>query len=59
MPRMLVVTEPAGPAGTDVMLSEHVATRDLASDHFTAQLVERIGWALADAESAERRPSEP
>ena len=27
-----------------------------ASDHFAAQLIERIGWALADAESTEHQP---
>jgi hypothetical protein len=56
MPRMLVTTEPLGQSETMVMLDEHVATGDLASDHFAAQLVERIGWALADAEDAEHRP---
>jgi len=55
MPRMLVMTEPAEQAHAEVMLSEHVATGDIASDHFAAQLVERIAWALADAERLERR----
>jgi len=55
MPRMLVMTEPAEQARAEVMLSEHVATGDIASDHFAAQLVERIAWALADAERLERR----
>ena len=55
MPRMLIMTEPAEQAPAEVMLSEHVATGDIASDHFAAQLVERIAWALADAEKAERR----
>ena len=55
MPRMLVITESADQVPTEVMLNEHLATGDLASDHFAAQLVERIAWALADAEQAERR----
>jgi len=38
------------------MLNEHLAAGDLASDHFAAQLVERITWALTDAEQAEHRP---
>jgi hypothetical protein len=37
------------------MLDEQIATSDLASGHFAAQLIERIGWALADAESSEHR----
>ena len=56
MPRMLVITESADQVPTEVMLNEHLATGDLASDHFTAQLVERITWALADAEQVEHRP---
>jgi len=56
VPRMLVMTESADQAPVEVMLNEHLAPSDLASDHFAAQLVERIAWALADAEQAERRP---
>jgi hypothetical protein len=56
LPRMLVMTEPTDHAPAEVMLSEHVATGDIASGHFATQLVERIAWALADAEQAERRP---
>ena len=55
MPRMLVTTESTDRATAAVLLDEHVATGDLTSSHFAAQLVERIGWALADAEQAERR----
>jgi hypothetical protein len=58
MPRMLVTTEPMDRTGTEVMLDERIATSDLDSDHFRTQLVERIGWALADAETLERRPRE-
>ena len=39
------------------LADEHIATSDLASDHFAAQLIERIGWALVDAESTERTPA--
>jgi hypothetical protein len=53
MPRILVTTEPIQKPDTGVMLDEHIATSDLASDHFAVQLIERIGWALADAESSE------
>jgi hypothetical protein len=56
MPRMLVMTESPDRARSEVMLDERVLVSDLASDHFAAQLVERIGWALADAESAEHVP---
>ena len=56
MPRMLVTTEPVDHVPAEVMLDEQVAPANLTSDHFAAQLVERIGWALGDAERAERRP---
>jgi hypothetical protein len=59
MPRMLVITESSDRSDREVMLDEQIATSDLDSDHFAAQLVERIGWALADAEVLERRPREP
>jgi hypothetical protein len=54
MPRMIVTTETRDRSNGEVLMDEQVATGDLASDHFAAQLVERIGWALADAESVER-----
>jgi hypothetical protein len=57
MPRMLVTTETLDRSGGEVLMDEQVATSDLASDHFATQLVERIGWALADAEGIERRTS--
>lgn len=56
MPRILVTTEGAREREATMTLSEHVATSDLASAHFAAQLIERVGWAVADAESAERAP---
>jgi hypothetical protein len=56
VPRMLVMTESPDQVPVEVMLNEHLAAGDLASDHFAAQLVERIAWALTDAEQAEQRP---
>jgi hypothetical protein len=53
MPRILVLTEPIQKPDDGVMLDEHIAASDLASNHFATQLIERIGWALADAESSE------
>ena len=42
MPRIFVTTEPVRKPDAGVMLDEHIATSDLASDHFAAQLIERI-----------------
>ena len=35
-------------------LKERVTASDINDAHFAAQLIERIGWALADAEHAEQ-----
>ena len=53
MPRILVTTEPIDKPDAGVMLDEKVATSDLASNHFADQLIERIGWAIVDAEGTE------
>jgi hypothetical protein len=37
-----------------VMLRERVSLADLESDHFAAQLVERLGWAVGDAHEVEQ-----
>jgi hypothetical protein len=36
------------------MLRERINVADFESDHFAAQLVERLGWAVGDAHEAER-----
>jgi hypothetical protein len=35
-------------------LKERVSASDIDNPHFSSQLIQRIGWALADAEEAER-----
>ena len=61
MPSVIVVAE----SETDVpsefnhergafQLKERVTSSDVRDPHVAAQLIERIGWALADAEDAER-----
>ena len=39
-----------------VMLRERVNVADFESDHFAAQLVERLGWAVSDAHDVEQEP---
>jgi hypothetical protein len=43
------------------MLRERVNVADFESQHFAAQLVERLGWAVEDADQVEREtsPAEP
>jgi hypothetical protein len=39
------------------MLRERINLTDFESDHFAAQLVERLGWAVSDAHDVEHEPS--
>jgi hypothetical protein len=57
MPQILVVTTDVhdDTDGT-VVYRERVSLSDLESDHFSGQLVERVGWAMLDAEQLEHRP---
>jgi hypothetical protein len=58
VPRILITTEAREEPDVLVMLDERIATSDLTSDHFAGQLVQRIAWALADAETTERKPGD-
>jgi hypothetical protein len=58
MPRIVVTTDPASELGGGFVLDERIAPTDLESDHFAAQLIERIAWALLDADHAEQRSSD-
>jgi hypothetical protein len=53
MPRVQVLTEGQGRTH-EVMLTEHVPAEMLANEHYADQLVERMGWALVDAEEHEQ-----
>jgi hypothetical protein len=56
MPQILVVTDLQGDAGnSDVVYRERISLSDLESDHFSGQLVERVGWAVLDADEIEHR----
>lgn len=35
---------------------ERVSLADLESDHFSAQLIERLGWAVVDADEDKHSP---
>jgi len=38
-----------------VVYRERVVLTDLESDHFSGQLVERVGWAVLDADEIEHK----
>jgi hypothetical protein len=55
MPRIIVTTDPSLlPDEAPVLLDEHVHSVHLSTGHAAAQLVERLAWAISDAEEAER-----
>jgi hypothetical protein len=52
MPRVQVLADVAG-REPEIMLTEHVDSEVLSDNYYAGQLVERMGWALADAEKHE------
>jgi hypothetical protein len=57
MPRITVTADPAEkppPHDAPVLLDEHVISSHLSDDHSAMQLIERLAWAISDAEEVER-----
>jgi len=55
MPRIIVTTDSqADNLAQPILLNEYVRSVHLSSDHAAAQLMERLAWAIGDAESSER-----
>ena len=55
MPRIIVTADPSEPCDdVPVLLGERVDSVHLSSDLAAAQLIERIAWAVGDAEHTER-----
>jgi hypothetical protein len=58
MPRVIVTIEEEQPrTNAPVLLNETVDSIHLDSDHAARQFVERLGWAISDAENLERAGS--
>jgi len=54
MPRIIVTTRPSRmPEDAEVLLDEDVHSVHLSTGHAAAQLIERLSWAISDAEDAE------
>jgi hypothetical protein len=47
-------TRPTQSTGTPVLLDERVSSIHLCDEHAAEQLIERLAWAVTDAEDAER-----
>ena len=53
MPTIIVMSNGGGDEGSAVVLSEDIQPEHLKSEHHSAQLIERVGWAVTDAKEAE------
>jgi hypothetical protein len=54
MPRVMVIADQNQQDQAQVLLDERVESVHLSDEHSAMQLVERLGWAISDAEDAER-----
>jgi hypothetical protein len=54
MARIIVTTEQDRGLDVPVLFDEQVCPDHLSDGHSAAQLIERLGWAVTDAEDAER-----
>jgi hypothetical protein len=59
MTQILVVADTPHDSDHAVVYRERVAPTDLESDHFSGQLIERVGWAVLDAEQLEHEDKDP
>ena len=59
MPQILIVADPPQDAPSTVVYRERISSTDLESDHFSGQLVERVGWAVLDADQLEHKEAQP
>jgi hypothetical protein len=53
MPKIIVEANPSDSADGERTFSERIVTQNLRSGHYNSQLLERLLWAVADAEAAE------
>ena len=55
MPRVIVITEDRKPGEEEsVLLDEQVQSIHLDTEHSAGQFIQRLGWAISDAEDVER-----
>ena len=53
MPRLIVRAETGSDHDDTIVHDERVLATNLDNEHSSAQLIERVGWALEDAEQLE------
>ncbi len=57
MPQILVLADSPQGSG-EVVYRERVARSSLESEYFAGQLMERVGWAVGDADELEHHSEE-
>jgi hypothetical protein len=58
MATIIVTADPTDSPNPPVLLQESVSSVHLSTGHSAAQLIERLAWAITDAETAERARSD-
>jgi hypothetical protein len=53
VPTIIVLSNEGVDQDSAVVFSENVQPEHIASEHHSAQLIERVGWAVTDAKEAE------
>jgi hypothetical protein len=54
MARIIVMADPTERPDAPVLLDERICSAHITDDHSATQLIERLSWAISDAENAER-----
>jgi hypothetical protein len=54
MARIIVMADPTERRDAPILLDERVCSAHITDNHSATQLIERLGWAISDAERAER-----
>lgn len=52
MARIIVTADPRGSDEQRILLDEGVCAAHMSDEHSASQLLERLGWAVIDAERA-------
>ena len=52
MARIIVTTDKPGSDEQQILLDEGVCPEHMSDEHSASQLLERLGWAVSDAERA-------
>jgi hypothetical protein len=56
MPRIIVTSNTTGELEGAITLDERISSAELESAHRSAELIERVGWAVHDADENETAP---